>query len=151
MAHPYHHALSSVKKWGGTVDDFIAVHAWLDVTWTGKDFLAPRVAIVHRRDPAVRTARIKALAVRTAGRSLWSIAGSPQSSSFNWFIQIFQEPFDAVCDAVVPFDFSRPAPFFCIGCKRYFEFSPVSKPTSIGLTGHEFCAAEIQVAFAWPL
>jgi len=29
MAHPYHHALSSVKKWGGTVDDFIAVHAWL--------------------------------------------------------------------------------------------------------------------------
>ena len=28
MAHPFHHALSSVKKWGGTVDDFIAVHAW---------------------------------------------------------------------------------------------------------------------------
>ena len=25
MAHPYHHALSSVKKWGGMVDDFIAV------------------------------------------------------------------------------------------------------------------------------
>ncbi len=22
MAHPYHHALSSVKKWGGTVDDY---------------------------------------------------------------------------------------------------------------------------------
>jgi hypothetical protein len=30
MAHPYHHALSSVKTWGGTVDDFIAVHAWFD-------------------------------------------------------------------------------------------------------------------------
>ena len=39
MAHPYHHALSSVKKWGGTVDDFIVVHAWLDVIWTGKAFL----------------------------------------------------------------------------------------------------------------
>ena len=39
MAHPHHHALSSVKKWGGTVDDFIAVHAWLDVIWTGKRFL----------------------------------------------------------------------------------------------------------------
>jgi len=25
MAHPYHHALSSVKKWGGTADDFMAV------------------------------------------------------------------------------------------------------------------------------
>ena len=30
MAHPYHHALSSVKKWGGTVEDFISVHAWFD-------------------------------------------------------------------------------------------------------------------------
>jgi hypothetical protein len=28
MAHPYHHALSSVKKSGGTVDDTLAVHAW---------------------------------------------------------------------------------------------------------------------------
>jgi hypothetical protein len=32
MAHPYHHALSSVKKWGGTVDDFMAVHAWFDAS-----------------------------------------------------------------------------------------------------------------------
>ena len=114
-------------------------------------FFTLRVAIVHRRGPAVRTARIKALAVRTAGRSLWSIAGPPQSSFFNWFFQVDQEPFDAVRDAVVPFDFSRPPPFSGIGCKRYFEFSPVSKPTSIGLTGHKFCAAEIQVAFARPL
>ena len=30
MAHPYHHALSSVKKWGGCVDDFIQVHSWFD-------------------------------------------------------------------------------------------------------------------------
>ena len=30
MAHPYHHALSSVKKWGGAVDDYIEVHAWFD-------------------------------------------------------------------------------------------------------------------------
>ena len=30
MAHPYHHALSSVKKWGGTVDDYLAVHSWFD-------------------------------------------------------------------------------------------------------------------------
>ena len=109
-------------------------------------FSTCRVAIVHRRGPAVRSARIKALAVRTAGRSLWSIAGPPQSSFFNWFFQVDQEPFDAVRDAVVPFDFSRPPPFSCIGCKRYFEFSPVSKPTSIGLTGHKLCAAEIQLS-----
>ena len=32
MAHPYHHALSSVKKWGGIVDDYIAVHNWFDAS-----------------------------------------------------------------------------------------------------------------------
>jgi len=36
MAHPYHHALSSVKKWGGTVDDFMAVHAWSAIMWTAR-------------------------------------------------------------------------------------------------------------------
>ncbi len=30
MAHSYHHAVSSVRKWGGTPDDYIAVHTWLD-------------------------------------------------------------------------------------------------------------------------
>ena len=30
MAHPYHHALSSVKKWGGAVEDYIAIHEWFD-------------------------------------------------------------------------------------------------------------------------
>lgn len=32
MAHPYHHALSSVKKWGGTVDDYIKVHEFFDAS-----------------------------------------------------------------------------------------------------------------------
>ena len=31
MAHPYHHALSSVKKWGGSVEDFLPLHNWFDV------------------------------------------------------------------------------------------------------------------------
>jgi len=30
MAHPYHHALSSVKNWGGTVEDYLAIHGWFD-------------------------------------------------------------------------------------------------------------------------
>jgi hypothetical protein len=30
MAHPYHHALSSVKKWGGTAEDFLPIHSWFD-------------------------------------------------------------------------------------------------------------------------
>lgn len=30
MAHPYHHALSSVKKWGGKVEDYQPIHDWFD-------------------------------------------------------------------------------------------------------------------------
>lgn len=30
MAHPYHHALSSVKKWGGCVEDYLKIHDWFD-------------------------------------------------------------------------------------------------------------------------
>lgn len=30
MAHPYHHALSSVRQWGGAVDDYQRIHDWFD-------------------------------------------------------------------------------------------------------------------------
>ncbi|NCW78619.1 MAG: hypothetical protein EBV64_11820 [Oxalobacteraceae bacterium] len=30
MAHPYHHAVSSAKKWGGEPAEFEAIHAWFD-------------------------------------------------------------------------------------------------------------------------
>lgn len=32
MAHPYHHAESSVRKWGGTPDDYLPIHHWFDET-----------------------------------------------------------------------------------------------------------------------
>ena len=32
MAHPYHHALSSARKWGGQPEDTLAVHAWFDAS-----------------------------------------------------------------------------------------------------------------------
>jgi hypothetical protein len=32
MAHPYHHSLSSVKKWGGEYKDYIEIHKWFDQT-----------------------------------------------------------------------------------------------------------------------
>lgn len=32
MAHPYHHALSSVRKWGGKPEDYMAIHAWFDAS-----------------------------------------------------------------------------------------------------------------------
>jgi hypothetical protein len=30
MAHPIHHAKSSVIKWGGEVDDYLPIHEWFD-------------------------------------------------------------------------------------------------------------------------
>ena len=30
MGHPYHHTLSSARKWGGTADDYLPLHAWFD-------------------------------------------------------------------------------------------------------------------------
>ena len=30
MAHCYYHALSSVRKWGGTSDDYLGLHQWFD-------------------------------------------------------------------------------------------------------------------------
>jgi len=30
MAHPLHHAMSSVKRWGGEVEDYMPIHNFLD-------------------------------------------------------------------------------------------------------------------------
>ena len=30
MAHCYYHALSSVRKWGGVVEDYLPLHQWFD-------------------------------------------------------------------------------------------------------------------------
>jgi hypothetical protein len=30
MAHSYHHAVSSQKKWGGSVEDYQPIHDWFD-------------------------------------------------------------------------------------------------------------------------
>jgi hypothetical protein len=32
MADPYHHAVSSVKKWGGVPEDYLPIHQWFDGT-----------------------------------------------------------------------------------------------------------------------
>lgn len=32
MAHAHHHAVSSARKYGGTADDYIHIHAWFDQT-----------------------------------------------------------------------------------------------------------------------
>ena len=30
MAHPWHHAESTVRRWGGRPEDYIEIHSWFD-------------------------------------------------------------------------------------------------------------------------
>lgn len=32
MSHPYHHALSSAKRFGGVPEDYLAIHSWFDAS-----------------------------------------------------------------------------------------------------------------------
>ena len=32
MADSYHHAVSSTRKWGGAVEDYLPIHQWFDCT-----------------------------------------------------------------------------------------------------------------------
>lgn len=32
IMHPYHHALTTVKQWGGKPEDYLAIHSWFDET-----------------------------------------------------------------------------------------------------------------------
>ena len=45
MAHAYHHSLSTVRRWGGSVDDYLAIHEWLD---------ASKMAMADHRHRALR-------------------------------------------------------------------------------------------------
>jgi hypothetical protein len=32
MSHPLHHAISSQKKWAGSIEDYLPIHNWFDET-----------------------------------------------------------------------------------------------------------------------
>jgi hypothetical protein len=32
--HPYHHALSSQREYGGEAMDYLPLHNWFDLIWT---------------------------------------------------------------------------------------------------------------------
>jgi hypothetical protein len=57
MAHPYHHSLSSVWKWGGSPFDYLPLHSWFDLNVDRQVFFSRYsaevvVPVVHRRGPA---------------------------------------------------------------------------------------------------
>jgi len=60
MAHSYHHAVSSARKFGGVPEDYTAVHSWLD---RSKEIVA---------DFRHRALRHHAEGIWLAGNDLWN-------------------------------------------------------------------------------
>jgi len=65
MSHPYNHALSSVRRHGGRVEDYIELHAWLDQS---KEFLANfrHRALRHHAQGIFEAERIFGMMIRNA-------------------------------------------------------------------------------------
>jgi hypothetical protein len=68
MANPYHHACSSAKRWGGTPDDYQAIHDWFDAS---KEFMPDfrHRALRHHTQGIFECERVFGHAIRnSAGR-----------------------------------------------------------------------------------
>lgn len=68
MAHPYHHALSSAKKWGGKPEDYQTIHNWFDAS---KEHMADfrHRALRHHSEGIFEAERVFGLTItNSAGR-----------------------------------------------------------------------------------
>ena len=58
MAHPFHHALSSAKKWGGSPEDYLLLHQWMDQSKAAdadfRHLTPPFLRHIHARTPLRR-------------------------------------------------------------------------------------------------
>lgn len=67
---PYHHALSSAKKWGGDAADYLAVHDWFDETKGHYADLRHRAARHHSEGIHLCEAVFGATITTSAGRTI---------------------------------------------------------------------------------
>ena len=78
MANPYHHAVSSAKKWGGVPEDYQHIHDWFDASkecWA--DFR--HRALRHHAQGIFECERVFGHAITITG-----------SKSLRWFEKIFE-------------------------------------------------------------
>jgi hypothetical protein len=47
MAHPFHHALSSAKKWGGGPEEYLLLHQYMDQSKAAEADFRHRAALHH--------------------------------------------------------------------------------------------------------
>lgn len=69
MANPYHHAVSSAKKWGGVLEDYQAIHDWFDASkecWA--DFR--HRALRHHSQGIFECERVFGHSIKISGRPL---------------------------------------------------------------------------------
>jgi hypothetical protein len=64
--HPYHHAVSSQRRHGGAVGDYLALHSWFDATKTVLGHFTHR-ALRHHREGVAESARIFGETIAIAG------------------------------------------------------------------------------------
>lgn len=70
MTHPIHHAESSARLWGGSPEDYLAIHQWLDAT---KETLCDfrHRALRHHSQGVFEAERVFGVAITTsAGRQV---------------------------------------------------------------------------------
>jgi hypothetical protein len=70
MANPFHHACSSAKRWGGSPDDYQAIHDWFDAS---KEFMPDfrHRALRHHAQGIFECERVFGHAIRnSAGRMI---------------------------------------------------------------------------------
>src|SRR3546814_8041155 len=54
MVHCYHHALSSVRKWGGSAEDYLPLHQWFDESKAITADFSPRALRHHAEGMSMR-------------------------------------------------------------------------------------------------
>jgi hypothetical protein len=64
--HPYHHALSSQRTYGGAVSDYLALHSWFDASKAVLGHFTHR-ALRHHREGVAESARIFGETIAVAG------------------------------------------------------------------------------------
>ena len=47
MAHPWHHAVSSARKWGGVPEDYVEIHSFFDQSKSGLSDFRHRAMLHH--------------------------------------------------------------------------------------------------------
>ena len=65
MGHCYHHALSSVRKWGGVAEDYLPLHQWFDESKAIMADVRHR-ALRHHAEGIFLAERIFSVAIRNS-------------------------------------------------------------------------------------